>query len=426
MTEEKVVRLSNLIAPAFKPVHGAIKRGEYDSFWLKGGRGSTKSSFAAIQVVLGVMADPEANGIGFRKVGNTVRKSIMETYLWAIDKLGVGHLWSRTVAPAELTYIPTGQQIIFTGLDDPLKLKSIKIRNGYFKYVHFEELPEFSGMDEIRSVEQSVMRGGDNFVEICTYNPPNDPAAWVNAEADREVEGRLVVPSTYLDVPPEWLGKEFIKRAEALKALDPLKYEHEYMGQAVGRAEQIVFHGKWKVKEFEFPGLDKVYQSRLFFGIDHGFANDPAAITRSYIMFENGERNLYIEYEAGGTGIEIDELPSFMNQIPDIKRWKCYGDSARPETNSYLSNRGYNVEGAPKWTGCVEDGVEYMRSFNNIYVHPRCVKTQEELTKYSYKVDKNTGDILPVLVDKWNHYIDSVRYSLSDYITREVSILDVL
>jgi phage terminase large subunit len=143
-------------------------------------------------------------------------------------------------------------------------------------------------------------------------------------------------------------------------------------------------------------------------------------------MLENGEKNLYIEYEAGGVGIEINELPNIMAVIPDIKRWKAYGDSARPETNSYLSNHGYNVQGAPKWKGCVEDGVEYMRSFNNIYVHPRCKKTQDELNKYSYKVDKNTGEILPIIVDKWNHYLDSVRYALSDYITREISILDVL
>jgi PBSX family phage terminase large subunit len=350
----------------------------------------------------------------------------METFLWAIDKLEVGHLWTRTYSPAELTYIPTGQQVVMTGLDDPLKLKSIKIKKGYFKFLWFEEAVEFNGMDEIRNVGQSVMRGGDKFVEIISYNPPNDPAAWVNLESQAEVTGRLVHESTYLDVPEGWLGTKFIKEASDLKRRDILKYEHEYMGRAVGRADQIVFHGKWKEKEFVTPPIHDLYQSRYFFGADWGFADDPTAITRSFVMLEGGERNLYIEYEAGGRGIEINELPQIFDKIPEISRWKVYGDCARPETNSYMSNHGYNVESSPKWKGCVEDGVEYMRSFDNIYIHPRCKKTIEEMTKYSYKVDKHTQDILPFIDDKRNHYIEYVRYALSDYITREVSIFDVL
>jgi PBSX family phage terminase large subunit len=426
LENKKRVELINLIGKAYYEIHHKVKDGEIDELWLKGGRGSLKSSFVAIEIVLGIMRDPEANAIAFRKVGNTVRKSIMETLLWAINMLEVPHLFSRTVAPAEITYLPTGQQIVMTGLDDPLKLKSIKIKKGYFKYVWFEETAEYNGMDEIRNVEQSVMRGGDKFVSFYSYNPPNDPAAWVNVESEIAQPRREVHHSTYLEVDPAWLGKRFIEKAETLKARDYLKYEHEYLGLAVGRAEQIIFHGKWKEKEFETPPLDRIYQSKLFYGADWGFANDPTAVTRSFILVEGGERNLYIEYEAGGSGIEIDELPKIFDTIPDIKRWKTYGDCSRPETNSYMSNRGYNVAGSPKWTGCEEDGVEYMRSFNNIFIHPRCKQTIEEFKRYSYKVDKNTQEILPVIVDKWNHYIDSVRYALSDYITREVSILDVL
>lgn len=420
------VQLKNCIAPSFYKVHGSLKRNEYSSYWLKGGRGSTKSSFAAIEIILGIIKDPNANALVLRKVDNTLRKSVLETLLWAIDILECNSVFTHTKSPAEITYTPTGQKIFMSGLDDPRKLKSIKVKKGYFKYLWFEELEEFNGMDEIRSVQQSTRRGGESFVEFCTYNPPNDPAAWVNKESELEIEDRLVHTSNYLDVPVEWLGKQFLKDAETLKQTDRLKYDHEYMGLAVGRAEQIIFHGKWKELDFKTPDIKDIYQNRFFIGVDWGFANDPTALIRCFIMTSKGETNLYIDYEAGGHGVELDELPQLFDKIPGTSRWKIYGDSSRPETVSHVSKKGYHCESAPKWQGSVEDGIEYLRSFNNIYIHSRCVNTIEEFTKYSYKVDKNTQEILPVIIDKWNHYIDALRYSLADYIKKEVSILDVL
>jgi phage terminase large subunit len=169
-----------------------------------------------------------------------------------------------------------------------------------------------------------------------------------------------------------------------------------------------------------------MYQNRFFFGADFGFANDPSTLIRCFIMREGDRQNLYIDYEAGGVGIEFEDLPALYDSIPESRRWKIYADCARPETISYLSRKGFNIEAAPKWQGSVEDGIEYLRSFNTIYIHPRCKKTIEEKMKYSFKVDKHTQEILPVLVDAWNHYIDAERYSLADYITANVSIFDVL
>ena len=421
------VSLRALIAPHFHPIHKEIREAAFSEFWLKGGRGSTKSAFVALEIVYGIMDDKEANGIVLRKVGDTIRTSVMETLMWAINQLEVGHLWKRTYSPAELTYLPTGQKIIMKGLDDSLKLKSLKTENGYFKFLWFEEATEFNGMDEIRNVEQSVQRGGDVFVEFITYNPPNDPAAWVNKESEVKYDFRRVHHSTYLTVDPIWLGKEFIKKAEALKIKDRLKYDHEYMGLAVGRAEQIVFHGKWKEKEFATPPLSQIYQNRYFFGGDWGFANDPTTLIRCYIMIEGDERNLYIDYETGGVGVEMEEIPALYNVIPDCRRWIIYADCSRPETISYVSRKGYNVQPCAKWEGSVEDGIEYLRTFSNIYIHTRCVKTIAEMTTYSYKVDKNTQKILPIIATgQDDHFIDALRYALSEYITHGVSILDVL
>lgn len=422
------ISLRDCIAPSFYGVHNKIKNKAHSSYWLKGGRGSTKSSFAAIQTILGIVDDPDANALVIRKVKDSVRKSVMEMLLWAIEKLGLSEYFRGITSPAEITYLPTGQKIILTGLDDSRKIKSIKLKRGYFKILWWEEAEEFAGMEEIRSVRQSTRRGGDDFIELITYNPPNDPAAWVNAASEeaKSDPDSFVHHSTYLTVPPAWLGGQFFKDAEKLRLSNPLAYQHEYLGEAVGRAEQIVFHGKWQEKEFETPPVSQMYQSRFFLGADWGFANDPAALVRCFIMHERGEVNLYIDYEAGGHGVELDELPALFRSIPESDKWKIYGDAARPETNSHMKNKGFNCESAPKWSGSVEDGVEYLRSFNNIFIHPRCPKTIEEFIKYSYKIDKHTKEILPVIIDKWNHYIDALRYALADYIKGEVSIFDVL
>lgn len=395
-TNEKVVKLTDNIAPKFIAVHNRIKEGKYSSYWLKGGRGSTKSSFVAIEIILGILGDPEANAFVTRKVGDTIRLSVMNTLLWAISKLEVGHLFKYTFSPSEITYVPTGQKIILKGLDDPLKIKSIKIEKGYFKYLWFEEAAEFSGPQEIRSVEQSILRGGDVFVEFVTYNPPNDPAAWVNRESGHDIPNRLVHESTYLDVPAHWLGKKFIEDAETLKLIDPVAYQHEYMGIAVGRAEQIIFHGKWEAQEFTAPE-----EARFYFGADWGFSNDPTALVRCFILDEN----LYIDYEAVGHGVEIDETATLFDAIPGARQWPIKGDNSRPETISYVKRQGFNLYAAEKWKGSVEDGIAHIKGFRRIIVHPRCIHLIKELNLYSYKVDKISGDILPIVTDKYNHCI---------------------
>lgn len=420
------VNLKSCIAPAFYKVHNHIKNNDYSKFWFKGGRNSTKSSFVAIQVVLGILRDPNANAIVFRKTAETIRTSVFSNVLWAIDMLGCEDFFKHTMSPPQITYLPTGQKIIFKGLDKPAKVKSIKLERGYFKILWFEELEEFGGIKEIRNVEQSTRRGGEKFTAFYTFNPPNDPAAWVNKESEEDYSDRLVHFSNYLQVPVAWLGNQVLIDAEDLKRRDPLAYEHEYMGIACGRAEQIVFHGKWKEKEFLTPDRSEIYQNRFFYGADWGFAGDPTALVRSFIKVENGERNLYIEYEAGGREIDIDKLPPVFDSIPESRKWKIYADCSRPETISYVRKSGFNCQAAPKWTGSVEDGVAYLRSFNNIFVHPRCIRTKEEFIKYSYKVDKHTQEILPIIVDKWNHFMDAIRYSLADYIKAKVSIMDVL
>ena len=434
MARNKEVSLSDVIAPSFYGIHKHIKNKSYEEIWLAGGRGSTKTSFTAIEIVLGIMKDPDSNALCIRKVADTLRRSVYANILWAIDVLGVGQYFECKKSPLEVIYIPTGQAIIFSGLDDPEKLKGIKVTKGYFKFLWFEELTNFHGYDEVRNVMQSVLRGGaedwndddvgqNDCQVIMSYNPPKSVNDWVNEEVEKEHHSRFVHKSSYLDVPRQWLGRKFIADAERIKRIDFEKYRHEYLGECIGLSERIIFDGKWEEKEFETPDLRDMYQSRYFYGVDWGFANDPTAGVRCWIQDEC----LYIDYEFGGVGIEIVDTPkAIVDNLPDVSRWKIWADCARPETISHCVRAGMNMDKCDKWSGSVEDGIEYLKSFNKIYVHPRCKEMINEFKRYSYKVDKRTEEILPVPEDKHNHYIDALRYALNDYIKGGVSILDVL
>lgn len=221
----ELVKLTDIIAPAFYPVFWDVQTGKHTYYDLYGGRGSTKSSFVAAAIVLGMMQDPKANAAVFRKVASTISTSVYEQVLWAIDVLGVSHFWRCTSSPLKMTYIPTGQVIIFRGLDKAKKLKSLKVANGYFKFLWFEELDEFSGEEEIRSVQQSVLRGGEKYVVFKTFNPPISVSNWANQHVLKPSANTLRHKSCYLDVPPEWLGQQFFDDADDLKSINPRAYE---------------------------------------------------------------------------------------------------------------------------------------------------------------------------------------------------------
>ena len=208
---------------------------------------------------------------------------------------------------------------------------------------------------------------------------------------------------------------------EHLRETDYDSFLHVYMGHARKFSEAVIFGGRYEVHEFP----DDLWRQadRLFMGADYGFANDPSTLVRFFI-FEN---TLYIEFEAGGTSIEFagnmtddgrGELEQMYDSVPGSRDWPIKGDASRPETMSFLRDKGFNVEGADKWEGCVEDGITHIKGFQKIVIHPRCKETAQEFALYSFKRDKVTGEILPVIVDKWNHYIDAIRYGLDQYIQR--------
>lgn len=225
-----------------------------------------------------------------------------------------------------------------------------------------------------------------------SFNPDRDEDAtytmFVKNKRD-DCHSELV---NYTDNPffPDVLKREM----EYCKSVDYGKYENVWLGKTVINTEAQVFHGKFELKDFETPE-----DARFFYGADWGFAKDPTTLVRCFIQ----DRCLYIDQEAYGVGVELDEIPQLFDSVPDSRKWQILADCSRPETVSHIKNKGFNIESCPKWQGSVEDGIEYIRSFERVYIHSRCPHTYYEFKFYSYKQDKNTGEVLPVLLDKDNH-----------------------
>lgn len=405
------VSLKDLIAPQFYSIHWDILEGKHTHYKLYGGRGSTKSSFVSIEIIYGMMQDPNANAACFRKVKDTLAESVFEQLLWAIDALEVSHLWKVTLSPLRLTYKPTGQRIVFRGCDDPNKSKSIKVRKGYFKYIWYEERAEFPGDEDERKINQSLMRGGDKYVVFYTWNPPKSLNSWVNQDVLEERGDTLCNHSTYLTVPREWLGEQFFIEAEELRKRKILAYRHEYLGEAIGNGgkvfDNIIIR---KITDEEIAMFDKIRQ-----GLDFGFAADPLAYERMHL--NKKQRRLYIFGEVYQTNLRSSKAVEYI-KILNPENKIITADSEEPRSIDTFNELGLRVVGAKKGPGSVDHGIAYLSDdLDEIIIDPvRCPNAAREFNSYELEKDKN-GNFKGGYPDKDNHSIDAVRYGLEGDIT---------
>lgn len=406
------VRLSSLIAKPFIPVHRDIKHGGHCEYWLDGGRGSLKSSFISIEVILLLIQNPLMHAIIYRRVGNTLRESVYEQIIWAIDMLGLHEQFQYRVSPLEIRYKETGQRIIFRGADDPMKSKSIKISFGYFGILWFEELAEFAGMDDIRTIKASIIRGGDRSYTFYSYNPPQTARNWVNKEALIPKTTRLVHHSTYLGAPPEWLGKEFIAEAEALRKANERAYRHMYLGEVTGTGGQVFTN--LVIRAIPDDELDRY--GRRYNGLDFGFAVDPDAYVRW--TYDSRLRKILAVDEFYGSGNSMSRLSGEVGKRAGRDVIRC--DSADPRMISELCSSGVLAIGVKKGAGSVEHGMRWLQSLAEIVIDPkRTPNIAKEFSAYEYETDKN-GDFLPSYPDRDNHTIDATRYSLEEEMAKGI------
>ena len=402
------VSLTSVIAPSFYEIHDFLKQEKYTHYWLRGGRASTKSSFVSIELVLGMMKNPDYNAVVLRKVSNTLYDSVYNQLLWAINILGVSEYWKVGKSPLEMTYIPFGNKILFRGSDDPQKLKSTKFRKGYCKYIWYEEVSEFFGMEEIRTINQTLMRGGDKFTVFYTYNPPKSVNNWVNAEALEVRDDKLVHTSTYLTVPKEWLGEPFFIEAEHLKEVNELAYRNEYLGEPTGTGGAVFTNLTIReIPDEELNKFDKIYD-----GIDFGYAVDPACYVQCY--YDKARKKLYIFNEVYGVGLSNER---FWERILEKKIGHSYitADSAEPKSIDRLNSLGkMHVRGAKKGPDSVEYGIRWLQDLEEIIIdNKRCPNCAREFGLYEYERDKY-GEFKSKYPDLNNHSIDAVRYAIED------------
>lgn len=366
----------------------------------KGGRSSGKSHFFGEMLVEDHIANPDLQSVCIREIQKSLKFSAKKLIEDKIRAFGVSHLFDITLT--EIRRKDGNGIIIFQGMQDHTA-DSIKSLEG-FDRAWVEESQSLSKRS-LELLEPTIRKPGSEL--WFTWNPdqPDDPVETLfNGSPDA-----ILVHVNYNDNP--LCPYEMIQLAEKTRSVDYEKYAHIWLGEFNLKSDKQVFKDKWRVAEFE-PG--KKWEP--LHGADWGFSTDPTTAVECYI----NDNKLYIRREAYKVGLELDETaPYFTKSIPGIESHVIRGDNARPETISYLKRKGLpRIVSVDKWPGSVHDGIQFIRTFDEIIIHPDCQMMAEEARLYSYKVNKHTGDIMPEVEDNHNHLWDAVRYALQPAIKK--------
>ncbi len=424
-----MVRAADPCIPRFHDVLGDVMAHGHTHYWLHGGRGSTKSSFISLCLVLLIVAFPFSNAVVVRRFGNTLRDSVYQQVLWAIEALGLTGYFKAKLSPMEIAYVPTGQRIVFRGADDPLKLKGVKFTRGYCAVVWFEELDQFEGIDAVRSILNSLRRGGDVFWIFYSYNPPRSAWSWVNVEALERLRraDTLVRKTSYLDVldsHPEWLGAPFVDEAEYVREVSEKSWRWEYLGDVTGTGGAVFDNVRdERLSDEWILGLE-----RRRTGVDWGWFPDPwrcvrvgwEPAARRLIVFEELSANRMMPADTGRLVVDAltyadapGEEPYFHDELvwcddtPDGKvqmsvyRHEC-GLRARPARKSHMRRLSY----------------EWLAGLREIVIDAaRCPLTYAEFVNKEYLRDKD-GRWIDEIPDGDDHSIDAVRYAMMEDVLR--------
>lgn len=352
--------------------------------------------------------DKDMQSVCIREIQKSLKFSAKKLVEDKIRALGVAHLFDITLT--EIRRVDGQGIIIFQGMQDHTA-DSIKSLEG-FDRAWVEEAQSLSA----RSMELLIPTIRNDGSELWfSWNPdqPDDPVE----KLFKDNPDATLVHVNYVDNP--WCPDVMRQQAEWQRKVDFERFNHIWLGGYNTKSDAQVFKGRWRVDEFEpQPGWDGPY-----YGLDFGFSADPTCFVRCWI----GGNTLYIDQDAGRVELDLDDTPGFIKRHdPDAARHVIRGDSARPESISYLKRHGLpRISGVKKWPGSVEDGVEHLKTYDEIVIHARCRDMQEEARLYSYSIDKRTGDILPKIEDEHNHRWDAVRYALAPLIKTQDFVFSV-
>ena len=405
-SNKKRVRLSDIIGPAFYETHKLIDMGVIDEAVESGGRASLKSSYVGTEVVLQLVKHPDCHALVTRQVGDTMRDSVYAQILWAIDKLGLTTKFKCTQSPLQCTYLPTGQRILFRGLDDPQKIKSIKLPFGYIGILWFEEADQIKGgEDAVRNVQQSALRGGEFGLTFISFNPPAASRNWANRYAREERKGKRIHHSTYLQAPAAWLGPKFLAQAEYIKETQPTKYRHEYLGEVVGSGTQVFENLRREpISQKTIRNFDTVEN-----GVDWGWYPDLYAFVR--VHYAPAQHTLFIWQEYTCNKTKNVDTAKHLLELGITANDLITCDSA--ENKSVEDYRAYGLlaRGAEKGPNSREYSYKWLQSLRSIVIdNKRCPVACEEFINCEYDRDKE-GSVISGYPDGNDHVIDAVRYA---------------
>ena len=405
----------DIVADVFHPMIRDIRKGKHSEYVLPGGRGSAKSSGISCIIPELIKNNSDMHALILRKVGNTIKDSVYAQMKWAIAKLGLEEEFRFKVSPFEITYIPTGQKIFFRGADDPLKIKSIKPEFGYIGILWLEELDQYAGPEEVRSIQQSAIRGGDKAFRFKSFNPPRSKNNWANeyteeAETQTQNDAAMVVRSTYLDVDPDWLGEQFINDAEHLKEVNPDAYENEYMGKANGNGGNVFEYIEDRpITDEEISHMDRIYQ-----GVDFGWYPDAYAFIRAY--YDSAREKIYL-IDENYVNKTSNEVTAQWIKDKGYDDYRIICDSAEPKSISDYRDMGLPAVGAIKGPGSVEYGFKWLQRRTIVIDRNRTPNAYTEFTQYEYDRDKD-GNIISGYPDGNDHAISAVRYAFEPLFNR--------
>ena len=409
---------NTIFATTYNNAFRAIMSHKKERYTFTGGRASCKSSFISLVIVILIVMFPSYNALILRKTAKTLRRSVFEQIVWAINKLGLTARFkipkSQTAA-LPITYIRKNgqtQYIIFAGSDNPEKLKSIKVSSGYFAILWVEERTELTPA-ELQNIKISVLRGGKTFYIFESYNPPSAARHWCNREAATPDPNRMVIHTTYKDIPREWLGDAILHDIEQTKQNNLRAYENIYLGIVTGTGQNVFENVELReITDEEIQTFDYFYS-----GIDWGYYPDPFAFSTS--AFNASKQELYIFDELymnkQGNYEAFRKLSEHMESHGmNIARDRITADSAEPKSIVDFRTWGGNVRGAIKGIGSREAGFKWLQGLKKIVIDPaRCPHIADEFTLFEYEIDKRTGEIMSGYPQgQPDHGIDTVRYSL--------------
>jgi len=418
------IKTSKLFPSNFNNLFRAVLKNQYTEYVLPGGRFSCKSSIISICIRLLMRMHPSVSALVVRKTADTMRDSVYAQLLWADDQLGL--LNKQTTSPLSISN--GAQKVIFKGSDKPTKIKSIKVERGYIGILWFEEVTEFRP-DEVRSIIQSFLRGGQKFWIFYSYNPPTNRNNWCNRELAKEKPGRIIVPSTYLTVNPDWLGEKAIAEANWLKENNFRLYQNEYMGECTGSGLDVFENVKdTRLTDDEIGKFDY-----FFHGVDWGYYPDPWAYCG--MAYKPNTRELFIFDELKAYKQGNQETSNLLLDHFKAGAWKWYNhaepkspaecgvkltpDSAEPKSIADYRAYGWHCH-EPTKTGLRDYGYKWLQSLTAIHIdRVRAPDTWAEFTGYEYQVDKN-GDIISTYPEgQADHFIACVRYGMEEIYRRK-------